>query len=72
MERIGFAQGLWSHEVDLKFFAGVCFELIVPVTMGSANRNIINNTTHGTAAHETDTLLSHFHLMSIGLLVKRE
>lgn len=69
MERIGFAQGslFLLIKVDLKLFASVCLQLILPATTGSVKSKHHKNTTHGTAAHGADTLLSHFHLRRLDL-----
>lgn len=59
MEWIGFAQGSWFHmiKVNLKLFAGVCLQLILPASMGSVKSKHHKNTTRCTAAHGADALL---------------
>lgn len=49
MEWIGFAQGSWflMIKVDLKLFAGVNPQLILPATMGSVKLKHHKNITHG-------------------------
>lgn len=74
MEWIGFAQGLrfLMIKVDLKLFAGVCLQLILPATMGSVKLKHHKNITHGTAACGADAPLSHFLLVRIGFGIESD
>lgn len=73
MEWIGFAQGSGFPviKVNLKLFAGVCLQLILPTTMGSVKLKHHKNITHGTCACGTDTQLSRFYLVRIGVGVDK-